>query len=255
MANLRWLEELHIEYHFVDGNKESLVEISKLSMLKFLDLFVPHIHVIPKGVSFTKLKGFVIQIGGRRQTYYVAEVVHKKTLILGMKDLDTPSMLQVKELIESSDGIIFQSVDNPNNIVPTMYCESLGTIMLYRCNNLLSLVDSSDCGGENTKNQYFSKLEHLFLLGLDMLHVLQHEGLANLQTLTIQECMSLTEVIWDVDGGDIDMVEFRRLVKIELRNLENLKSFYAGKAEFPSLEKVEIYRCDIMDKWDNNGTY
>ena len=100
MSKLRWLEELHIAcYPVEDGNNESLLEIGKLSTLTFLDLFVPHIHLIPKGVCFTKLKGFVIQIGGDRHVYDAAEVVHKKTLILGMSDLDTPSLLQVKELI------------------------------------------------------------------------------------------------------------------------------------------------------------
>ncbi|GJV86348.1 hypothetical protein Tco_1530286 [Tanacetum coccineum] len=74
--------------------------------------------------------------------YKYAGAVHKKTLILG-DALDTPSMLQVKELIKLSDGIIFDSVVNLNNIVPTMYCESLDdltTIMLSDCHNLLSLV-------------------------------------------------------------------------------------------------------------------
>ncbi|GJV86350.1 NB-ARC domains-containing protein [Tanacetum coccineum] len=300
MSKLRWLEELHIGYYPVeDGNNNGLMEIGKLSMLTFLDLFVPHIHLIPKGVCFTKLKGFVIQIGGRGEIYDVAEVLHKKTLILGMKDLDTPSMLQVKELIELSDGIIFDSVANQENIVPTMYCESLddlATIMLSRCDNISSLVEYSsdwgvdeELGGENTKKQFFSKLEHLFLFRLDKLHVLWNcpdqyislknlvtlditdcnklvrlfsvnaaQGLVNLKTLTIQGCRSLKEVIWDEDeGDDIDMVLFPCLVKIELGYLEKLKSFYAGKAiiSYPSLVQVEIYGCIIMDKWDNNGTY
>ncbi|GKE04840.1 NB-ARC domains-containing protein [Tanacetum coccineum] len=299
MSNLRWLEELHIAYYPVeDGNNESLAAIGKLSMLTFLDLFVPHIHLIPKGVCLTKLKGFVIQIGGQRPIHEGEEIVHKKSLILGMKDLDTPSMLQIKELIELSDGIIFDSVENPNNIVPTMYCESLDgltTIMLSRCHNLLSLVEYSrdwdtdvELGGENTKKQFFSKLEHLFLLSLSMLHVLWNcpdqyislqnlvtlnisdcnklvrlfsvnvaRELVNLQTLTIEECSSLKEVIWDGDEGDIDMVVFRCLVKIELRYLEELKSFYAGMVilKYPSLVKVEIYGCNIMDKWGYNGTY
>ncbi|GJX89981.1 NB-ARC domains-containing protein [Tanacetum coccineum] len=299
MSKLRWLEELHLAYYPVkDGNNEGLMEIGKLSMLTFLDLFVPQIHLIPEGVCFTKLKGFVIQIGGPTQIYDVAEVVHKKTLILGMKDLDTPSMLQVKELIELSDGIIFNSVDNPNNIVPTMYCESLDdltTIMLCRCRNLLSLVEYSsdwdvdeELGEENTKKQFFSKLEHLVLFKLNELCVLWNcpdqyislknlvtlhicgcnklvrlfsvkaaRGLVNLQTLTIQECSSLEEVIWDGDRGNIDMVDFPCLVKIELYYLKNLKSFYAGnvKISYPSLEKMEIYECNVMDKWNNNGTY
>ncbi|GKB47102.1 hypothetical protein Tco_0897855 [Tanacetum coccineum] len=175
MSKLRWLEELHMAYYPVeDGNNEGLMEIGKLSMLTFLDLFVPHIHLIPKGVFLTKLKGFVIQIGGDCQIY---GVVHRKTLILGMNDLDTPSILEVKELIELSDGITFDSVENLNYIVPTMYCESwddLTTIELAYCDNLLSLVDSSDVdeelGGENTKKQFFSKLEHLLLFRLPMLH-------------------------------------------------------------------------------------
>ncbi|GJV51523.1 NB-ARC domains-containing protein, partial [Tanacetum coccineum] len=290
MSNLRWLEELHIAYYpDEDGDNEWLVEIGELSMLTFLDLFVPHIHLIPKGVCFTKLKRFVIQIGGY-QMYDEVEVVHKKTLILGWQDIDTRSMLQVKELIELSDGIIFDRVVNPNK--PTMYCESwddLTTILLSTCNNLLSLVDSSDVdeelGGENTKKQFFSKLEHLFLSDLPMLHVLWKcpdkyislknlltleiadcklvrlfsvkvaQGLVNLQTLKIANCYNLEEVIWDGDeGDDIDRVEFRCLVKIELRNLKNLKSFYAGKVEisYPSLEKAEIDGQKV-DKWENNG--
>ncbi|GKB95038.1 NB-ARC domains-containing protein [Tanacetum coccineum] len=166
--------------------------------------------------------------------------------------------------------------------------------MLSQCCNLLSLVDSSEwdvdeeLGGENTKKQIFSKLEHLFLLGLDMLQVLWKcpdqyislknlvtiyisdcnklvrlfsvnvaRGLVNLQTLKIKDCDNLKEVIWEGDEGDNDMVEFRCLVKIELLYLINLKSFYAGKVKisYPSLEEVEIRGCDVMDKWDNNGTY
>nr|GEV16175.1 NB-ARC domains-containing protein [Tanacetum cinerariifolium] len=289
MSKLRWLEELHIAYYPVeDGNDEGLMEIGKLSMLTFLDLFVPHIHLIPKGVCLTKLKGFVIQIRGIRQIYDATEVVHKKTLVLGMKD-----MLQVKELIKLSDGIIFYWAVNLNNIVPTIYCESLDdltTIMLYQCHSLLSLVDSSDwdADGENTKKQFFSKLEHLVLLHLYKLHVLWNcpdqyislknlvtldisycdklvrlfsvnaaRGLVKLQTLKIQYCSSLREVIWDVDEGDIDMVVFRCLVNIELYGLEKLKSFYAGKVKisFPSLVKVMILGCNIMDKWGYNGTY
>nr|GEX08149.1 hypothetical protein [Tanacetum cinerariifolium] len=239
------------------------------------------------------LLGFVIQIGGDGQMYCSDRVVNKKTLILGMNDLDSPSVLQVEELIKLSDGIIFYWAVNLNNIVPTIYCESLDdltTIMLYHCHSLLSLVDSSDwdADGENTKEQFFSKLEHLFLFGLSKLDDLWNcpdqyislmnlvtldisycnklarlfsvnvaRGLVNLQTLKIEECDNLKEVIWDVDEGDIDMVVFRRLVKIELRYLINLKSFYAGKVKisYPSLEKVEISWCKIMEKWDNNGTY
>nr|GEU96255.1 hypothetical protein [Tanacetum cinerariifolium] len=198
-----------------DGNDEGLMEIGKLSMLTFLDLFVPHIHLIPKA--------------------------------------------------------------NQENIVPTMYCESLDDltrIMLSQCDNLSRLVEYSsdwdadvELGGENTKKQFFSKLEHLVLLGLSKLDdcnklvrlfsVNAARGLVNLQTLTIFKCSSLKDVIWDGDEGDINMVVFRRLVKIELRKLKNLKSFYAGKVKmsYPSSEKVEIYGCNRMEKWDNNGTY
>ncbi|GKA97044.1 hypothetical protein Tco_0824938 [Tanacetum coccineum] len=195
--------------------------------------------------------------------YKYAGAVHKKTLILG-DALDTPSMLQVKELIKLSDGIIFDSVVNLNNIVPTMYCESLDdltTIMLSDCHNLLSLVDSSDwdvddeLGGKNAKKQFFRswntiKLERLFSVNAA-------RGLVNLQTLKIEACDNLKELIWDGDGGDNDMIVFRCLVKIELRYLDELKSFYAGKVKisYPSLEKVEIYGCNIMDKWGYNGTY
>ncbi|PWA98818.1 NB-ARC domains-containing protein [Artemisia annua] len=276
MSKLRWLEELHIAYYPVkDGNNNGLLEIGKLSMLTFLDLFVPYIHLIPKGVCFTKLKGFVIQIGGYKQIYDVAE-----------------------KLIESSDGIIFDRVLSSNNIMPTMYCESLddlNTIMISYCYSLSSLVEYSsdrdvdeELGGENTKKQFFSKLEHLILLGLDMLHVLWNcpdqyislmnlvtlhisdcnklvrlfsvnvaRGLVNLQTLSIQRCSSLKEVIWDGDESNIDMVVFRCLVKIELVGLKTLESFYAGKVTIrcPSLVKVEIIGCIIMDKWGYNGTY
>ncbi|GKA43983.1 hypothetical protein Tco_0736707, partial [Tanacetum coccineum] len=163
--------------------------------------------------------------------YKHAGAVHKKTLILG-DALDTPSMLQVKELIELIDGIIFDSVVNLNNIVPTMYCESLDdltTIMLSDCHNLLSLVDSSDwdvddeLGGKNAKKQFFRSWNTMFY----------------------------------GDGGDNDMIVFRCLVKIELRYLDELKSFYGGKVKisYPSLEKMEIYGCNIMDKWGYNGTY
>ncbi|GKF47295.1 NB-ARC domains-containing protein [Tanacetum coccineum] len=94
------------------------------------------------------------------------------------------------------------------------------------------------------------KLERLFSVNVA-------RGLVNLQTLKIEECDDLKEVIWDVDGGVNDMVEFRCLVKIKLSYLYKLKSFYAGKViiSFPSLKKVKIYGCDIMDEWNNNGTY
>ncbi|GKD21577.1 NB-ARC domains-containing protein [Tanacetum coccineum] len=225
MSNLRWLEELHIAYYPVkDGNNEGLMEIGKLSMLTFLDLFVPHIHLIPKGVFLTKLKGFVIQIGGDCQIY---GVVHRKTLILGMNDLDTPSILEVKELIELSDGLHMLHV-------------------LWNCLDqhisLKNLVILDIC--------MCSKLERLFSVNAA-------RGLVNLQTLKIEACDNLKELIWDGDGGDNDMIVFRCLVKIELRYLDELKSFYAGKVKisYPSLEKVEIYGCNIMDKWGYNGTY
>ncbi|GKB81067.1 NB-ARC domains-containing protein [Tanacetum coccineum] len=100
-----------------------------------------------------------------------------------------------------------------------------------------------------------------FILGVKEARVLdfrQHKGLSILKTLTIEECSFLKEVIWDGnEGDDIDMVVFRCLVKIKLRELRYFKSFYAGKViiSFPSLEKVEIYGCNRMDKWDSNGTY
>nr|GEY02551.1 hypothetical protein [Tanacetum cinerariifolium] len=233
MSKLRWLEELHIAYYpDEDGNDEGLMEIGKLSMLTCLDLFVPHIHLIPKGVCFTKLKGFVIQIGGNRQIYVVAGVVHKKTLILGMKDLDTPSMLEVKELIELSDGIIFDSVVNHENIMPTMRCESLDdltTIMLCRCYNLSRLVEySSDWdadvehGGENTKKQFFWKLEHLFLFGLSKLDDLwncpdQYISLKNLVTLHISYCNKLVR-LFSVNAA-------RGLVNLQTLKIEECDNF------------------------------
>ncbi|GKB80073.1 ribonuclease H-like domain, reverse transcriptase, RNA-dependent DNA polymerase [Tanacetum coccineum] len=136
MSKLRWLEELHIGYYQVgDRKNKSLVEKGKLSMLTFLDLFVPHIHLIPK-VEYSS-------------------------------DWDADVEL----------------------------------------------------GGENTKKHFFLKLKHLFLLGLSNTRACQFAN--------FNKCMSLKEVIWD--EADIDKVVFRCLIKIELRNLKNLKSFYAGK--------------------------
>ncbi|GKD30761.1 NB-ARC domains-containing protein, partial [Tanacetum coccineum] len=280
MSKLRWLEELHIAYYPVeDGNNEGLMEIGKLSMLTFLDLFVPHIHLIPKGWSTQAIRM-------KDERSYCGEINTEAMFFSKLEDLNSSDSVGDEEVIDEEETLNSSDSDEEDEEEHLNSSDSNDEDEEEHLNSSDS-DDEKMLLVEKIQEQFFSKLEHLFLLDLHMLHVLWNcpdryislmnlvtldicdcdklvklfsvnvaRGLVNLQTLKIQECSSLEEVIWDRDEGDIDMVVFRCLVKIDLTYLENSKAS-RGKAiiKCPSLVKVDIVGCDIMDKWGDNGTY
>ncbi|GJY64016.1 NB-ARC domains-containing protein [Tanacetum coccineum] len=223
-----------------------------------------------------------------------------RTLFLGMHYLDMSHLVHLKEVIDVCDGIRLATIDNLNNIMPMIHCEGFGlkTIHIDKCANLLCLVDSRVLDEKQTREgvkesrRFLSEVEQLRLSCLSSLNAIYNcpdqyislnnlvtfeindcptlerlfsvsvaKGLANLQTLTIDQCKSLKKVIWDEDGetstGETDTHEpateivFPHLAHIELLNLDNLTSFYPRNAiiKYPSLVNVKIRGCDKMEKW------
>ncbi|PWA78880.1 NB-ARC domains-containing protein [Artemisia annua] len=237
LSKLHWLEELSIGYYPVEeGKYNSLVEIGKLSKLTSLNLWVPHIWLIPEGDDLKRLKRFSIRISGEDDSYN-GIVSGNRTLILDTPFLDISHLMNVRKLIEVSDDIFLGFIENLNSIIHFVSCEGLGLkfINLFGCANLLCLVDSRVLDeiqtfhpskthkGVKENTRFLPKLEELTLFNLRRLKVIwncpdQYISLNNLVTLEISFCPMLEKLFTiSVAQGLVN------LQKLRIQRCESLK--------------------------------
>ncbi|KAL9451138.1 hypothetical protein AB3S75_012814 [Citrus x aurantiifolia] len=121
----------------------------------------------------------------------------------------------------------------------------LEILRVYYCHSLLILLPSSSVSfGNLTKLVAFGckKLIHLVTSSTA-------KTLVRLISLYVYGCRAMTEVvIIDKDGVEKEEIVFRKLKKLDLRDLDSLTSFCSGNYtfEFPSLEYLEVIGCPKM---------
>lgn len=213
ISNPSSLEELNIRFYVVQvGDYNSLVELSKLTSLTTLELFVHDFDLIPEGVKFEEIKKYVIQIGGNETSFNIPkEFDSGHRLILEIPDL--PQSIPLKKLIEASDYIYLKSIEKVTNILPDLHfkgfyeikcvelihCENVSCLVSSDSAEMRTLFSSNDLGGLITTEKLCSKMESLFLRDMSRLEVLwncpdQYISFCKLETIFLSLCPKLARL-------------------------------------------------------------
>jgi len=82
------------------------------------------------------------------------------------------------------------------------------------------------------------------------------KSLMKLESLRIENCESLEEIIEKEDEDGSDQIIFGRLTKLWLYSLPRLVSFYSGNAtlQFSSLQVVRLFKCPNMKTFSEADT-
>ncbi|PHT37359.1 hypothetical protein CQW23_25059 [Capsicum baccatum] len=184
-----------------------------------------------------------------------------------LKEVDIRVCPKMKAFIQQGT-VSTPSLESVNNddelkVVDTMFnskvsCPNLEVLKLYEANNITALCS------HQLPTAYFSKLVTLEVENCGKLRNLMSpsvaRGFLNLQTLWIQQCQSMEEVIAEEEqqGDEIMTNEplFSRLEELMLNELPKFGHFFLTKRtlQFPFLRKVWIIDCPEMKTFFQQGT-
>ncbi|KAM0044564.1 putative P-loop containing nucleoside triphosphate hydrolase, leucine-rich repeat domain superfamily [Helianthus debilis subsp. tardiflorus] len=278
ISKLTYLEECYIYVKNNKGGYQFLVELGESKSLKILHLVVPRLQYIPKDSHFETLIEFHIQ----EDLAEYQRPCYKR--ILQFSSCRFPFTKPIMKLIQVSEKLKLEDIKDLDNILPALYQEGfdeLKHIELVGCDNVKSLVKtcaldamqsvvtSNELGLTKTTGKFFSQVEEITLVRLNMLEFLwdsPHQyisfsklvkisittcsllelfplsvakGLVNLNELDISDCESLMVVISAGDEhiaeGEIEMVKQNTdivlpFTYIRLNYLPKLESFYSGQS-------------------------
>ncbi|XP_023732277.1 disease resistance protein At4g27190 isoform X1 [Lactuca sativa] len=257
ISRLTCLEELYILHCRGDIAELSLVELSKLKSFRTLHLFVYNPGFFSKGTAeLETLSGFYIQIGDRSDYVFSIQKSHIRRLlyIARVGNVFTDS---VKKLIQVSESIVLESIEDMDSILPDMYEENfndLKSITLRGCHNVSCLVktmeqDTMQIFGESeTKEKFFAQMEEIILVDLQCLELLwdcphQYISFGNLQIIKIKGCPSLVSLIpVAVAQGLVNLSE------IEIQDCDNLVVVISASDEHKNdgeIEQIEGTEIDV----------
>jgi len=149
-------------------------------------------------------------------------------------------LLQLKELrLESLGELVSIGLENSWT---EPFVRNIETFEVISCSSLENLV---------TCTVSFSNLICLKVENCDNLSYLftssTAKSLAQLQRMEIIWCKSIEEIVSkEGDVSDEDEIIFWQLSCLNLDNLWNLRSFYRGSLNFPSLKELSIAHCIEM---------
>ncbi|GLT82112.1 hypothetical protein SLE2022_005230 [Rubroshorea leprosula] len=273
ISNLGQLEELYVGNSFYQWEAEtgrqdrqgtgnaSLAELKHLPNLTALHLHIPDSQIMPKDLSFEKLKRHKISIGdiwdwsGKKETsttlkLKLQEDIHLnhgiKQLLVKTEDLYLDELKGVKNVLYELDGQGFQNLKhlhvqnsmeiqyiiNSNEVedVPQTAFPVLESLSLQSLSNLEKISPSQLKVGSFTelrtiKVKGCEKLKNLFSLSIARV-------LSQLQEIEVADCKRMVEIINkgrgndDIDdNGARDEVEFSQLHSLTLQYLPELVSF------------------------------
>ncbi|XP_022719669.1 probable disease resistance protein At4g27220 [Durio zibethinus] len=264
ISKLSRLEELYVGNSFcqwnVDGNAQ-LPELKNLSCLSALHVYIPDAQIMPKDLFSVKLGRYKFAIGSFDWDFFGCE--GSKALQL---KLDTGIHLDegIKMLVEKTEELRIEEFKGAENVLYELDREGFPHLKRLR------VVDSSDmkciiksigsaphkafpvleslelrlltglekiCDGQ-LKTESFSRLKTVDVAGCDRLKYLFSVSIAKnlyqLQEIGVWKCENMKEIVVEEEGREENVVEFRQLRSLELRNLLKLKSFYSME-ETPSL--------------------
>jgi len=126
--------------------------------------------------------------------------------------------------------------------------QNLELFEVFKCSRLRHIVPSS---------VLFENLVHLrgaFCNGLkNILSSLTATNLPNLETLSIDHCEAIEEIVASDKENDAGELGFLKLKYLRLYNLPHLRSFYKGRynLKFPLLTKLFVVNCNMMETFSN----
>ncbi|PRQ27403.1 putative leucine-rich repeat domain, L domain-containing protein [Rosa chinensis] len=135
----------------------------------------------------------------------------------------------------------------------------LKALSIFGCEKIEEIVAAAAEGDEETEDDnIFPQLTELSLKNLPNLRTLLSpsiaRGLVKLETLEIENCEKIEEIVAAAAEGDEETEDdniFPQLTELSLHNLPNLRSFSQGKCNFkwPLVKFIRIRGCCNMKKF------
>uniref|UniRef100_A0A2C9WIT6 AAA+ ATPase domain-containing protein n=1 Tax=Manihot esculenta TaxID=3983 RepID=A0A2C9WIT6_MANES len=269
LSKLSELEELYMSNSFVeweaDGNNASLAELEKLSQLTTLEMQIPDDKILPKHLfSNGRLQSFRILIGdnwdwddnyktSRTLKLKLKASIHSgygiKVLLRETEDLCLDEVREAENLLYDIDGDGFPKLKHlrvQNNyaiqhiinstkwavcdafpILESLILENLMKLekiyhgrLTVRSFNKLKILQVRNC----------QKLTHLFSLSAA-------KCLLQLQEIEVEDCPKMEAIVIDESENSNEVLEFNRLLFLNLRDLPNFRTFHSKIKAPPKIEK------------------
>ena len=262
LSSLILLEELYVGNSFtqwevegLNNERASLAELKHLSRLTTLEVHIPDASMMPKDLSFEKLKRYKIFIGDvwdwsdKHENSRVLKLKLNpcnqlesgiKMLFNGIEDLCLDELNGVKSIVYELDMKGFQQLKHlhvQNNAEIKYIIHSRGLVIddvvfpdlkIFSLKNMINLEGICDAQLPLTsfrdirimKVEHCEKLKFVFSSSIA-------KGLSQLQELEIKECNIMRAIVVKEDGEleDRDMILFPQLRHLKLQCLPKLMSF------------------------------
>ncbi|XP_074380648.1 disease resistance protein At4g27190-like [Apium graveolens] len=244
ISNLSSLEELHLPsgLHIKgDGSETSqeaaplpiLLEISKLTKLKSMNIFLKYLEPFQDGNIFGNLLEFNIYVGkpGWKILYHLHSSVSFKRVIV----LHGNQFKVLEGLIETAEVVVLNCTDVNMSTIYNSNREAfadLSVLCIENCNTMGHLARKSQDESHYSlqPRTSFSKLVRLSIRGCSATKYLFNSSAANclvqLQELNIENCVLMEAIIMHEGTGDGDIISFSNLKSLKLERLPRLKGFY-----------------------------
>ncbi|XP_047331805.1 probable disease resistance protein At1g61300 [Impatiens glandulifera] len=235
-----------------DNNAAGLDELNCLHKLWKLELEVPNIEQVPRGVrlfsSSALLEQFKVRMGGEYERNTQFESGKRQLWLENDKNNTTSFLYELGILIEK--GITNLFISNDLGMWEKMHLNSflsLREVVLKNCGSVITLFPQSE--------SQISKIEEINGLGRylqcieiyecnQMRHLcstLRH--LKNLQILVLQNCEMMEEMVNICDEDEqLNKIEFNALETLKLHYLSRMECFCKGINEiyFHKLKTLEL---------------
>ncbi|XP_065848440.1 uncharacterized protein [Euphorbia lathyris] len=157
-----------------------------------------------------------------------------------LEEVTTLPQIRTLDLI-NLDGL--KRIWWPNSQQHASLFQSLQTLYVTCCGNLINLASGSTSFQNLTTLQVFECNQLVNLITSSVA-----KSMVQLETLTIRSCKMLVEIVADRNDGTSEEIVFTKVMKLELADLQSLRSFSLGHStfEFPCLEKVLLRNCPNM---------
>ncbi|KAK8589769.1 hypothetical protein V6N12_024160 [Hibiscus sabdariffa] len=269
IAKLCRLEELLVGNSFerwdVEGNAQ-LGELSNLSSLSALDVYIPNAQIMPQDLFLRKLERYKIAIGPRHEDYSVLEFINDNNLFTKSKaskalelEIDIGNGLHkgIEMLVKKAEELRIEGLKGVEDMVyelDTKGFPHLKYLTLKNTSDIKWIINSTGtglafpvletmhlnfltnlekiCHGE-LKTGSFSQLT-IIQVGRcgrlkNLLSFSVAKNLNQLQQISVWLCENITEIVAGErreDNEENDILEFRRLCSLTLRDFPKFKSFY-----------------------------
>lgn len=163
---------------------------------------------------------------------------HDGILLAGLNKLSLNKLLELESI----------GLDHPW-VKP--YTEKLQGLAVIKCPRLERLVNcvTSFINLKQLIVKNCKRMKYLFTFSTA-------KSLGKLETLRIENCESMKEIIEKEDENGYDEIIFGRLTKLWLYSLPKLVSFYSGNdtLQFSSLQIMRLFKCPNMKTFSQGNT-